>query len=247
MLKYTVAAWNTIVNDMKLISKLATIIMQSFMIVYLTLGIIFTNGNVIVNSVLLGLTVVHFGLYLCTDGKKGETAKRVKGVSSKVYTYAKLMINAVSLASIIYSIYVSPDIVSSITLVTTPLMIVLWVLQLLFELVKIYVERRATLFIDGIKMDFEVVIKPLTKARNLLHDFIGEEREAEDTVTESSRRILTEQASIDEEEKKKKPKNIFLRAFDEVKRRVRDAVKKKPDATEGKEEKREDEYTTSAK
>ena len=116
-------------------------------------------------------------------------------------------------------------------MVTTPLMIVLWVLQVIFEIVKVYVSIRVDLVLDGLAMDFEFVTKPFMKARNVLHDFIGEEREAETSVSADNRRILTEQAGINEEEKKKKkankPKNIILRAFDEAKRRLMDKIKKK--------------------
>ena len=126
-------------------------------------------------------------------------------------------------------------------MVTTPLMIVLWVLQVLFEIVKVYVSIRADLVIDGLAMDFEFVTKPFMKARNVLHDFIGEEREAESSVSSENRRILTEQAGINDEEKKKKkankPKNIILRAIGEAKRRLMEKIKRKsePDAAENEE------------
>ena len=231
MLKYTVAAFSRIKRDLEILSKFAAILMQSFMTVYLTLAIVFDNGSRVINSILLGLTVVHFTLYLIFDGKKTKLAKKVKGYNSKIYTYSKLALNAVSLASVIYSIYVSPDVISSITMVTTPLMIVLWVLQVLFEVVKVYVSVRADLVLDGLAMDFEFATKPIVKARNVLHDFIGEEREPETSVSAENRRILTEQAEINEEEKKKKkaerPKNILLRAFDEAKRRLMEKIKKK--------------------
>ena len=241
MLKYTIAAFTRIKRDLEILSKFAAILMQSFMTVYLTLAIIFDNGSRIINSVLLGLTVVHFCLYLIFDGRKTKLAKKVKGYSSKIYTYSKLALNAISLASVIYSIYASPHVISSITMVTTPLMIVLWVLQVLFEIVKVYVSIRADLVIDGLAMDFEFVTKPFMKARNVLHDFIGEEREAESSVSSENRRILTEQAGINDEEKKKKkankPKNIILRAIGEAKRRLMEKIKRKsePDAAENEE------------
>ena len=220
MLKYTIAAFHKIVADLKLIAHVATIVMQSFMTVYLVCAIIVNTGSRIINSVLLLLTVLNFIIYLVTYGKSDKLSKKAKGITSKTYKILKLSLNAISLASVIYSIYASSASINGITLVTTPIMVVLWVTQVAFELIKVYVSNRATLFINGLQMDFEFAIKPITKARNFLHDFLGEEREDEVTVPEENRRILTKQAELDDLERGKKPKGLLVRAFDELKRRV---------------------------
>ena len=227
MLKYTMAAFNKTVKDLRLFAHIATIVMQSFMLAYLATAIIFENGNRIINAVLASLTVINFVIYLITYGKEDKKSKKVKGTSQKTYVYTKLFLNAISLASVIYSIYVSAENVTGITMVTAPIMIVLWIAQVALEVIKIYVSRCSALFLDGLEMDFEFVLKPMTKARNVLHDFIGEEREDEDNVSARNRAILTEQAGVDEAARQQKKPGIVGRAWRELVRRAKEKCKKK--------------------
>ena len=227
MLKYTVAALNKTIKDLRLFAHIATIVMQSFMVVYLTFAIIVGNGSRWINGVLVLLTAVNFTVYLLTYGKDDKRSKRVKGTSHKTYVYIKLFLNAVSLASVIYSIYSSAGNVTGITMVTAPIMIVLWIAQVALEVIKIYVSRCSGLFLDALEMDFEFVLKPMTKARNILHDFIGEEREAENTVSERNRRLLMEQAGVDEAARQQKKPGIIKRAFRELVRRIKEKENKK--------------------
>lgn len=204
MLKYTRAAFSRIVKDLKLLTLIITVIMQSFMIAYLTASIILDKGNLIVNAILLGLTAVNFIFYLVTYGRNSRLMKKVKGRVSRTYSVAKLSVNAISLASVIYSIYVGASDITGFTMVMTPLMIILWVMQVLFQLTRAYVENRKDLLMDGIQMDFEIVVKPYMKVRNAVHDFFGDEREDEDVVSRKNRAVLEAQAEADGIAKKEK-------------------------------------------
>ncbi|MBR2930767.1 MAG: hypothetical protein IKC32_06010 [Clostridia bacterium] len=221
MLKYTVAAVTRIVNDLKLAAHVATTVMQSFMLVYLIISMILGSGSLIINGVLLALSAVNLAVYLFTYGRTSKLAKRAKSKTATVCRWAKLFINAISLVSVIYSIWATTADVPRLTLVLTPITLVLWVVQVAIEVIRIYATRRFAYFVDALKMDFEFVTKPVTKARNFLHDFIGEEREDEDTVSPENRERLIAEAGVIEEKKKGKPKNIVSRAFSELGRRIK--------------------------
>ena len=204
MLKYTIAASKKIVDDLRLLANVITIVMQSFMICYLGVAIALNNGSRAINSTLCALTAINFIVYLITYGRSGKRAKSIKGAVSRSYTYIKLSLNAFSLASVIYSIYVSASSVSGITMVIAPIMILLWVAQVVFQLAKAYAENRLKLFTDALKMDFDFVLNPINKAKNLVHDFLGEEREEMKGASDRNRRILEERAEADEARRNEK-------------------------------------------
>ena len=204
MFKYTVAAYHKIVNDLKMLAHVFTIVVQSLMILYMTYSAIVNNGSRAINITLGALTLASLLFYLFTYGRDNKKVKRVRGLVSRGYAIAKLTINAVSLASIVYSIYVGASDISALSLVITPLMIIMWVLQVLFQFAKAYAENRLALLVDGIEMDVEFVANPIKRVKNVVHDFLGEEREAESGVSEKNRRILTKQAEEDGAIKKEK-------------------------------------------
>lgn len=226
MLKYTLAACRRIVNDLKLLAHIFTIVVQSFMIVYMTYSAIVNNGSRIINITLGAVTFLNLVVYLITYGRSSKKAKRVKGAVSKGYVIAKLSLNAVSLASIVYSIYVGASNVSSMTMVIAPLMIIMWVLQVALQVAKSYVENRVVLFVDGFQMDFELAFKLKVKANNLVHDFFGEDREDEVIISPKNRKILEEQAIADGLNKKNKRASSRRKFFDAVRSKLTSSAEK---------------------
>ncbi|MBR7116125.1 MAG: hypothetical protein IKC87_00235 [Clostridia bacterium] len=229
MLKYTIAAYHRIVKDLGILANITTIVTQSFMILYLAYALIIGQGNRIINAILLVMTALNLVIHLITNGKRDKKSKTTKKISRTAYIVTKLTLNAVSLASVVYSIYVNSADVTAFAMLTTPLMILLWIAQVAFELIKLYVTNRAALFLDGLKMDFEFVLKPIVKTKNFFKDLFGEEREDTEIVGEKNRRILTEQAGIEMEEKREENKAFWGKLWDVVKRKFFSKKKKKED------------------
>ena len=235
MLKYTVAACNKIVSDLKRLSHVFTVVVQSLMIVYMAYSAIVNNGSRAINIALGALTLVNLVVYLIFNRRNDKKSKRFKGAVSRGYIVFKLSLNAISLASVIYSIYVGASNVSGLTLVITPLMIIMWVLQVLFQLAKAYAENRFALFVDGLKMDFEFVISPVKKVKNAVHDFFGEEREEESGVSEKNRAVLTHRAEEDGLVKKQKRREKLISRFNVIKKKLIDATMDEPEREEADE------------
>ena len=201
MLKYTRAAVSRIVIDIRLLAHIANVVMQSLMIAYLVFSILTERGSLLINAILSALTAANLVFYLITYRRSGREAKRLRKRVSRTYVAAKLMVNIVPLASIGYSVYVGAQDVTSLALVLTPLMIILWILQVVFNLSRVYIENRAALFMDGIEMDMEFIKKPLAGVKNRIHDFFGEEREDERPISDKNRIMLEKHAEKREAER----------------------------------------------
>ena len=129
MFKYTRAAVSRIVIDLKLLAHIANIVMQSFMIAYLAFSMIIGRGSMLINGILVGLTAANLVFYLVMYGRATRGAKRLRRRVSRIYVAAKLSVNIVPLASIAYSVYVGASDVTSLALIFTPLMIILWIMH----------------------------------------------------------------------------------------------------------------------
>lgn len=227
MFKYTKAAINRINADLKRLANLATILMQSVMIIYLVISMIVEQGKLIVNAILALLTLTYFVIFLIHLGKEDKRSKENMRVGSKIYFWSRIIINAFNLASVIYSIYISASNVSPMTYIITPILIILWVGQVALEVIKEYVKNRFILFVDGLEMDFEFVIKPVNRAKSFFDGLIGEHHEEVEYVSEKNRRILEDQAGCDSEAKKKEP-SYLTKLFNRIKDGIGSLFKKKP-------------------
>lgn len=196
MFKYTRAAVNHIVVDVKRLAHVANIVMQSIMILYLGFSLVTERGMPLINGILIGLTAANLLFYLVTYSPAERGVKKLRRRVSRIYIWSKLLINIVPLASICYSAYVGATDISSLTLILTPVMIILWVMQVVFNLARWYVERSAALFMDGIEMDMQGIRQPLVGVKNRIHDFFDEEHETAEhrDVSGKSRKILEAEA-----------------------------------------------------
>lgn len=227
MFKYTKAAINRINADLKRLANLATILMQSVMIIYLVISMIVEQGKLIVNAILAAITATYFVVFLIHLGKEDKRSKENMRINTKIYFWSRIIINAFNLGSVIYSIYISASNVSPITYIITPILIILWVGQVALEVIKEYVKNRFVLFVDGLEMDFEFIIKPVNQAKSFFDGLIGEHHEEVEYVSEKNRRILEEQAGCDSEAKKKEP-SYLIKLFNRIKDGIVGLFKKKP-------------------
>ena len=211
MLKYTLASVHKITGEVKFFAHVFSLLTSSVMLGYLIFMCFADMGNLGLNLILAILTAVNFVIYIVAYNTKTKKMKRIKKSVNRAYSITKLFLNAISLLTVIYSISTEPSNVSNIKLVTIPLMIIMWILQLIIQILSIYVESRAKLFVDGIRMDFEPLIKSTSKVRNFIREATGEESvEPEEGVSDYNREILEEQAELDGISRK--PKSPLLRS-----------------------------------
>ena len=173
MFKYTLAALEKVKNDvLTVLYWINTISMISY-IAYLGSAIYQGSGNTIINIILLVVTLVYYGMILVLDRNVERKTKKVKKKVQQAYGYFKLIMKAVTLGITVYGIYMLTTEINIFTIASTLLMAAGWILQVLFEIIKILVARE----IDYIVQGFLIDIEPITNTVNFVKKLSGKEIE----------------------------------------------------------------------
>ncbi|MDR0934773.1 MAG: hypothetical protein LBM03_00490 [Erysipelotrichaceae bacterium] len=182
MFKYTKAAIDLIVEDFKkyaLVFKYCSLVIS---IGYFTFAILTKIGNFYANAILGVLFILYLIFEIITDSLKSKP-KKVKKIVRRTYKWTKIAVNMFSLAAAIYSIYTAVKNVSAISIILTTLMIIMWVLDVLLEIVVEILQSKYAYLIAGFNKDIEDIKKPIAapvkKAKDLFKKMKGEEIEPE--------------------------------------------------------------------
>ncbi len=217
MLKYTTASINKIAGELRAFAHFTSIFTSVFMILYLLVASILGIGLLPINIILLLLTLANLVVYTVTRYKADKRSKNVGKKVNHAYKITKIILNLLSISTIVYTVAATPEKISSFRLVMLPLMIIVWCLSLIIEVFSLYIESRLTLFVDGIEMDFEGVIRPAMKVKNSVNSLIGEKTEGIELVSEHNRKILKEQAAEDNVKREKKKNELRAKGVKFVK------------------------------
>lgn len=196
MFKHTMASINIIKNEAALLSYIANIVSALFMMGYLIFASALGRGLLAVNITLCVLTAANFIIYLVTRKKCSKESKRVRKISKHTYNISRIILNAIPLGSLLYILAFTSEEISRIEMVLLPVLILIWLAQVVFEISSIYIQSRFTLFANGIEMDIENVIKPLIKIRNAVS---GTDGENAFDISERNRNLLGEKVEKNEE------------------------------------------------
>lgn len=205
MFKYTRAAADKIGAELNLLSHVFTIVMQAIMLVYFTFALILPKGYTTVNIIGIIVTAFYLIFYLITHRAESRAAQKRKKLVSKIVKFIKLSLSAFTLGTVMYSAIMATSAldgaVTPFTLITTPIMILVWVFQIAIELLKYYTTSRVNIFLDGLKMDIEPVVNPGIKAENLLRRFFKDEEKELLEVDDKTRQDLKARADAASEKK----------------------------------------------
>ena len=154
MLKYTVAAFNKTVKDIKNISVCFNLITMFCYIAYLAYTLIFGIGNMYANIALSVLTLLYLAYYIAKLSKMVNNDNEDK--IRHTYKFLKLSVNAMTLGIAIYGIF--NEAVFDDSAWITVLLCVLWVLQFLLEIITIVLEDRIRLFQTALTHDLNGIV-----------------------------------------------------------------------------------------
>ena len=219
MFKHTMASLNIIKGEAQFLSFIANVISSLFMIGYLIFASALGRGFLAVNITLCVLTAVNFTVYLVTRKKCSKESKRVRKISKHTYNISRIILNAIPLGFLLYILAFTNEEVSRIEMVLLPLLIIVWLAQIVFEFSSIYIQSRFTLFANGIEMDIENVIKPILKIRNAVN---GTDGEGAFDISEHNRNLLSDRAG--ETEKKKTENTVKDELMDKL-TKTKDKIK----------------------
>ncbi|MBQ8291258.1 MAG: hypothetical protein IJX88_01935 [Clostridia bacterium] len=218
MLDYTKAAFNKTVEDIKKCTFLFSIVAHVFTIAYLLYTIIARSGALWANIALLAITVAYFVFFLILSrGETSKTKKRVKSTVTRIFKRCKLFIKFLTLAVLVYGVYVTAGNVQPLSVVLLAFTLVGWVLQVLLEIVSTVIERRVKFFLEALEADWQTMTAPIKTAGNFFKRLSG--KEIEEAPEPTKNRLILDQMVAAAKEKKAEEKKAAKQAKREEKLR----------------------------
>lgn len=155
MISYTIAAYTMFISILKKVCKGFQIALSLFTLVYLTFAVITQIGIFPINVTLLVLYFLYTA-YLTFFKKKNtnDTTKTVK----RVYRITKLVLKAIPLATTLYTLWITTHNTNGLTIIITTLLLILWILQVLMEILIFILESNIKLFTSAALIDFKWVV-----------------------------------------------------------------------------------------
>ena len=214
MLDYTKGVLSKTLDDLKSIAFFSALALQIFQVGYLIFALCAGTGILVANIILLTLSTAYlaFMLYVHFQDVEVQTRKLWKNI----YRWSKRAIKAFTLGVSIYGLFIAASepltTKSMISIVLVIFMFLAWILDILFSLIVMVVEKRKDLFLNAFKMDFE----PAFKAVNFVNKIRGKEVEDE-IVPTKSRSVLEKlnekrKAQIKQKKADKKAAKAALKA-----------------------------------
>ena len=190
MVKYTKAAIDLTLKDLRLFYN---IFKYTFMLLtagYFAYAIATGLGNLIVNIILLSVVGLYFILDLVV------TATSARRIIRHSYRWVRLTLTAFTLGTTIYGVYEATTNITPLSIILLTLMIVLWVVQFIFELITIMFEQKRDLILEAIEMDINeakgIYQKPVSAVKKFFNRLTGQEEEViepEENDSRNARRI----------------------------------------------------------
>lgn len=226
MLDYTRTLLNKTVKDVTYAFNIFHFTTQAVYIAYLTYMLIRPN-NIWYLHLSLFIISLAFLIYDIIVSKmirnlKNERPKRSakkahrqrilkfrldRAKYQKIKFYASHVLKLFVLASAFYPIVVYPETVHPLSIICTTVMALLWILLVIFEIVKLMFEAKKDMFMEALQADFEFVTKPINKIKDKFSFITGKETEEKEKPTQN-RIYLDELVKVAKEEKAQKKAEV---------------------------------------
>ena len=160
MFDYTKAAGVMILEDLKKWRNNFQIFFSLFTLGYLAYCLIRQVGIFYINLALSVLYVAYTVFQLVTLKRNN---KKLKKRVARTYKWARLLLKTLTLASTLYGIYVASTAVDGISLILATLTIIIWVIQVLLEVLTVIIEPKIRLLTAGLVEDTKTIVPALNK------------------------------------------------------------------------------------
>lgn len=180
MFDYTKVAIEKIVEDLKRLIKLFSIGMQIVTLAYFSSAIIFeifdvcSIGNFYANCALLVLSLAYLTFDLIV-AKRKDGFRLAKKITTRTLKWTKIFIKGYTLGVTIYGIYTATASATPIAVILATLMIIIFVLQVLFEILTAIIVDKKDLLLDAWKQDIEDIKRPAVEVGNFFKRITGHE------------------------------------------------------------------------
>ena len=161
MLDYTNAAIEKIKNDFSKISNFFTGAIKASLILYLFYAIIAPMGNLYLNIPLLIVAAVDLGFFVYY--LKAHFDKKTKQHFYDTIKWLRRIIKLFNVALIVYSIILTAQNVSAISLIFSAITITAWILDVTFFFLSKFIIPWLEYLVIGVQTDINPVVKVLNK------------------------------------------------------------------------------------
>ena len=158
------------INEIKFFSCLATVAAQLVTIAYMIYACFTGSPLFVVNILLAVVSAAYLVVYIATYGTTNREQKKVRSWLGDFNRRFKLIGSSIMLLVTIYGIYFSTVESSALTIIFATLSIILWILQVVIELVYSYVKYKSALFLDALRADFASIVEPVRKAGEFIRN-----------------------------------------------------------------------------
>lgn len=220
MMKYTRAAFNKIVGDLRKLSYVFNFCVPTLSLSYLVYALATQTGIFAINLIALAVTVLYLIFYAVYSYKiekqnraGSKKTKKVRRGVKHLYKTCRLIASACSLAISVYGIYFTAQNVTPISVALVGLLMIFWILNVLIMLAYEFVYNRVELLIDGIQYDIESM-NPVKAVKDAVNKMQGREIVVDtDKISRKSRNVLDALADKEEENKKEKEESGLIKRF----------------------------------
>lgn len=231
MFDYSKAALGLIVDDLKRLLRVVSFVLSLGIYAYLITAIILGIGFFIANVVLLAIKVMYdiISAFIFKDKKKD---KKKRKFAKRSYTWTKLGINFITIGLSMVNMALYSSEVSAVAIVCTTLLIIVWVLQVLFEIVTFIFEQKSRLLIAGIQRDIRPIKTTLNTVLSVLNMGIGSTEKEEIDIEEVYKKECARLDEIVPKDSVPKEYKIQINPLDLVKKALFKKRKKDDDTDE---------------
>jgi hypothetical protein len=225
MFGHTIAAIRSIIDGFKKMVFAIGILLQLSIIAYLGYALYASKGNLVANVILISLAVAYLIFELATKNIRTRQMKDAKKIVRRAVKYAKILVRASTLAIVLYGVTVSIGDVTAIELILIAISLISWIMQVVIELVTLYVESQLTFLELALKTDFAPISRPVTVVGDAIKKMAGVAVEKAPEPSEAVKKRLDKAYaaySKKKSEDKTKKREILKKAFASLRR------KKKP-------------------
>lgn len=198
MFKYTKAAIDIVIGDIKRYCNIFKYGSFIFTFIYLGYAIYSNSGILAVNIIMLGALLFYIVFDTITHNKD---LKLLKKIVRRIYKVIKYLMKTFTLGVMVYGIYTASTNVSAISIILTTLMIIMWVLQLLLEFVVEIFDDKKDLVIAGWSKDIDNLKRPVTTVNNFIKKVKGEDVIEDSSSASKELRILERKINKDKKVK----------------------------------------------
>ena len=213
MLDYTKAAFGKIVDDFKKFIFIFSIGTQAVSTLYLIYALCVQQGILAVNIIMLILSSAYL-IFLCVQGLKSNN-KTQKKIAKRIYKWGKILTQLYTLIIALYALQITVDSALSLSVILTALQLIGWVLQVLFEIVSILLEKLYDLVATAIQADIEQIKKPVSTVGNFFKKITGQEVKQPEPPTKT--REFLDALVAKKKEEKRKSKQLLPKDEGEIK------------------------------